>query len=158
MENIMAINTSQSTITDYNAYTVTTISTLLNRMQFVWKDQEDLVTDQIIKYKDSEWKQGDMGVVVTDSYELTEASFNIDLDDSNVFVCSLTQNVTINDILNFSAGESFKVIFTQDTTGNRTVNWPSDVSLVGSLQSSANAVTICSVLNTGTILASYGGI
>lgn len=147
----MAISLPQSTIPDYNANTISIINTLLNRMLFVWSEPDSLITDKIIGYSTSQWKQVSQELNLP-VLQLAGASFSIDLNNSNIYTCSLTQNVVISDILHFDDGEELYIIFHQDIVGNREVSWPSGVILIGeiNLNLNANNVTLCQVTKVGT--------
>ena len=142
----MAINTSQSTISDYNTLTVTALNTLLDRFSFVWNDQDALITNKIIGFKDGVWKQVDLGLPAKAPIEISDAEFVLNAFLSNTFYCSLTGNIECIGFLGLEAGIEISFIITQDSSGGHTIDWPADVSITGTLNSNPNAVTICRIV------------
>lgn len=83
---------------------------------------------------------------------LSGASVSIDSSSGNFFTLTLPQNTTISSIATSKSGISMYLSVTQDSTGNRTLTFPNNVTVTGAIDHTANSNSVVRLVtfNSGT--------
>ena len=58
---------------------------------------------------------------------ISASAIDIDCSGSNVFVVTLSENITVNEPTNAVNGQTFRLVAIQDGTGSRTITWPASI-------------------------------
>lgn len=140
-----------------------TIDTGLTPNRVVWTkpDKGTLGVDDKFKYDgtsaelEAAFKTKYVEFLATPSYAST---FAPDWKNGTVQTVTLTGNITFNEPVDLPVGGTMTVIFKQDGTGSRTISYQSGkfifASGIKTLTTTANAVDMLNIFNTGVVGAS----
>ena len=87
-------------------------------------------------------------------------TLTLNCDNNNNFKVEMTANITTLNVTNPDEGQSLFIRFAQDSTGSRTIAWPSDFKFPGgvapTLSTAANAVDVLQATRVGSVW--YGNL